>query len=110
MADTGLFPDRAPPHGRKPGLPAGLPVGDRLELRRRHRALSRGDSWTVVFWRSLWAAAFLLGFMLWRDGARGTLRLFRGMGLPGLAVALCFAIASTASSSRSPTPRSPTSC
>ena len=33
--------------------------------------------------------------MLWRDGARGTLALFRGMGLPGLAVALCFATAST---------------
>ena len=54
------------------------------------------DSWTVVFWRSLWAAIFLLGFMLWRDGGRGTVRLFAGMGLAGLAVALCFGIASTA--------------
>lgn len=53
------------------------------------------DSWAVIFWRSVWAAAFLLGFMLWRDGGRGTLRLFAGMGLPGLAVALCFATAST---------------
>ncbi|RJG46364.1 DMT family transporter [Mesorhizobium sp. DCY119] len=53
------------------------------------------DSWTVVFWRSFWAAVFLLGFMAWRDGLRGTLKLFRGMGLPGLAVALCFAVAST---------------
>ncbi len=53
------------------------------------------DSWTVVFWRSFWAAAFLLGFMAWRDGLHGTLKLFRGMGLPGLAVALCFAVAST---------------
>jgi drug/metabolite transporter (DMT)-like permease len=53
------------------------------------------DSWTVVFWRSLWAAAFLLGFMLWRDGRRGTIRLFREMGVPGLAVALCFATAAT---------------
>lgn len=54
------------------------------------------DSWAVIFWRSVWAAAFLLGFMLWRDGGRGTLKLFTGMGLPGLAVALCFASASTA--------------
>lgn len=54
------------------------------------------DSWAVIFWRSVWAAVFLLGFMLWRDGGRGTLRLFTGMGLPGLAVALCFASASTA--------------
>lgn len=53
------------------------------------------DSWTVVFWRSLWAAAFLLAFMAWRDGARGTAALFRGMGVPGFAVALCFAIAGT---------------
>jgi drug/metabolite transporter (DMT)-like permease len=59
------------------------------------RFIETADSWTVVFWRSLWAAAFLLGFMLLRDGARGTLRLFRDMGLPGIAVAFCFATAST---------------
>jgi len=59
------------------------------------RFIEAGDSWTVVFWRSFWAASFLLGFMLWRDGGRGTLRLFRDMGLPGLAVAACFATAST---------------
>ncbi|TIT89020.1 MAG: EamA family transporter, partial [Mesorhizobium sp.] len=40
------------------------------------------DNWTIVFWRSLWAVAFLLCFMAWRDGWRGTLKLFRGMGLP----------------------------
>lgn len=59
------------------------------------RFLEVDDSWTVVFWRSSWAAAFLLGFMIWRDGVDGTLRLFRRMGLPGVAVACCFAIAST---------------
>lgn len=59
------------------------------------RFIDAGDSWTVVFWRSLWAAAFLLAFMLWRDGWRGTVLLFRGMGLPSLAVAMCFAVAST---------------
>lgn len=59
------------------------------------RFIHVGDSWTVVFWRSLWAVAFLIAFMLWRDGGRGTLKLFRGMGLPGLGVALCFATAST---------------
>lgn len=59
------------------------------------RFLEADDSWTIVFWRSFWAAAFLLGFMLWRDGLGGTLRMFRGMGLPGLAVAFCFAAAST---------------
>lgn len=59
------------------------------------RFVEAGDSWTVVFWRSFWAAAFLIGFMLWRDGAGGTMRLFRSMGLPGVAVACCFAVAST---------------
>lgn len=60
------------------------------------RFITAGDSWTVVFWRSVWAAAFLLSFMVWRDGWRGMLKLFRDMGLPGLAVGFCFAIASTA--------------
>ena len=59
------------------------------------RFIEAPDPWTVVFWRSVWAALFLLGFMLWRDGARGTLRLFRGMGLPGLAVACCLAISTS---------------
>ncbi|QDC01969.1 MULTISPECIES: DMT family transporter [Phyllobacteriaceae] len=59
------------------------------------RFIDTPDSWTVVFWRSVWAAAFLVGFMLWRDGWRGTVALFRGMGLPGLIVAACFGTAST---------------
>jgi drug/metabolite transporter (DMT)-like permease len=59
------------------------------------RFLEMGDSWAIVFWRSIWAAAFLLGFMLLRDGGRGTLRLFRDMGWPGIAVGLCFATASS---------------
>ncbi|RWK56170.1 DMT family transporter [Mesorhizobium sp.] len=59
------------------------------------RFIDAGDSWTVVFWRSVWAAAFLVCFMVWRDGWHGMVKLFRGMGLPGLAVAFCFATAST---------------
>jgi len=59
------------------------------------RFLEVDDSWTVVFWRSIFAALFLLVFMLWRDGPRGTVALFKNMGLAGLGVALCFAIAST---------------
>lgn len=54
------------------------------------------DGWTVIFWRSLWAAIFLIGFMLVRDGIKGTIRLFAGMGFSGLAVSICFAAASTA--------------
>jgi drug/metabolite transporter (DMT)-like permease len=59
------------------------------------RFLSVGDSWTTVFWRSIWAASFLLAFMLVRDGPRGTAKLFASMGVPGFAVAACFATAST---------------
>jgi drug/metabolite transporter (DMT)-like permease len=53
------------------------------------------DIWTIVFWRSFWAAAFLFAFMLWRDGPRGTLALITSMRTPSFAVALCFATAST---------------
>lgn len=59
------------------------------------RFISVPESWTIIFWRSVFAALFLLGFMLLRDGVGGTRRLFANMGLAGLAVALCFATAST---------------
>lgn len=59
------------------------------------RFIQAPDSWTIVFWRSLWACLFLILFMLWRDGARGALKAFRTMGLPGLAVSVCFTISMT---------------
>lgn len=59
------------------------------------RFIEVDDNWTIVFWRSLWAAIFLLGFMIWRDGLIGTMRLFRGMGIAGIVVGSCFAIASS---------------
>ena len=59
------------------------------------RYISTPDPWTVVFWRALFASTFLLLFMLWRDGPKGTAAMFRGMGLPGLGVAVCFGIASS---------------
>lgn len=57
--------------------------------------ITTGESWTIVFWRSVWAALFLLMFMLVREGRRGTLNLFANMGLPGICVTICFATAST---------------
>ena len=64
------------------------------------RSLEYPDPWTILFWRSLSAMAFLLGFMLVRDGARGTVELFRRMGLAGFLVgfflagsSICFLIA-----------------
>ena len=59
------------------------------------RYLTVGDSWTIVFWRSMFAALFLLAFMLVRDGLKGTIALLSGTGAAGLGVALCFALAST---------------
>jgi drug/metabolite transporter (DMT)-like permease len=59
------------------------------------RYISEPDPWTIVFWRALFSSAFLLLFMLWRDGPKDTVRMFRGMGLPGIGVALCFGIASS---------------
>jgi drug/metabolite transporter (DMT)-like permease len=59
------------------------------------RFLEADDSWTVVFWRSLFAAFFLVNFLLVRDGPRGTALQFRAMGVPGVVVGLCFASAST---------------
>jgi drug/metabolite transporter (DMT)-like permease len=59
------------------------------------RFIAEPDAWTVVFWRSFFAASFLLLFMLWRDGPRATVQMFRSMGWPGLGVACCFAIASS---------------
>ena len=53
------------------------------------------NPWITVFWRSATAALFLLAFMLLRDGRAGTVQLFARMGLPGFAVAACFAVAST---------------
>ena len=59
------------------------------------RFLHISDNWTVVFWRCLFGALFLLVFMLLRDGPRGTVKLFSGMGWPGIVVGLCFTVAST---------------
>ena len=53
------------------------------------------NPWVTIFWRSGTAALFLLAFMLLRDGRAGTAALFARMGPAGLAVAFCFAIATT---------------
>jgi drug/metabolite transporter (DMT)-like permease len=59
------------------------------------RFLETENSWAIVFWRSYFAAVFLLLYMGLRDGPNGTAQLFRNMGWAGVGVASCFAIAST---------------
>jgi len=48
------------------------------------------DPWTTLFWRSVFAAASLLAYLVWRDGARWT-EGFRRLGRVGVAMGLCFA-------------------
>jgi drug/metabolite transporter (DMT)-like permease len=48
------------------------------------------DPWTTLFWRSVFAAAALLGYLAWREG-RDVWRGFRRLGSAGLTMALCFA-------------------
>lgn len=57
--------------------------------------ITANDDWAIIFWRSIWAALFLSGYMLIKEGRRGTVQLFIKMGWPGVSVAICFAIAST---------------
>jgi drug/metabolite transporter (DMT)-like permease len=57
------------------------------------RFIEAPDTWTVVFWRSVFAASFLIGFLVLRDGRKAA-SAFREMGWPGLIVALCFMTAS----------------
>lgn len=56
--------------------------------------LISADPWTTVFWRSLFAAAFLFAYLLWRERGRGLVP-FREAGWAGLAVGVCFGTAST---------------
>ena len=45
------------------------------------------DTWTLLFWRSLFGALFLLGVLVRQEG-RGALRAIRSMGWPGWGVAI----------------------
>lgn len=59
------------------------------------RFIGVSDGWTIVFWRCLFAGLFLAVFMLLRDGPKGTVRLFKALGWPGLSIAVGFALVST---------------
>jgi len=52
------------------------------------------DAWTTVFWRSVFAALFLLGVTAVQERGATWARI-RGLGAAGVGMALCFAIAST---------------
>lgn len=46
------------------------------------------DAATILFWRGIFTALAVTAFVAWREG-RGTLRAFRAIGGPGVAIALC---------------------
>ena len=45
------------------------------------------DTWTLVFWRSVFGALFLAAVLVWQE-RRGTLRVIGTMGLPGWGVVI----------------------
>jgi drug/metabolite transporter (DMT)-like permease len=59
------------------------------------RSFQVSDSWTIIFWRSLAAGAFLLAFIALRHG-RQAITQFRRMGWPGVGVGACLAASSIA--------------
>jgi drug/metabolite transporter (DMT)-like permease len=56
------------------------------------------DTWTTVFWRGIFCAVLLLGataMRAWSRNAGGPIAAVRAIGWPGVAMATCFAVAST---------------
>lgn len=56
--------------------------------------IAHTDAWTTVFWRSVFCAAFLVAVVV-AASCREPLAPFRAMGWAGVAMAACFATAST---------------
>jgi len=48
------------------------------------------DPWTTLFWRSVFAGAFLLAYLAWRDG-RSLITAPQRLGWAGIAMGCCFA-------------------
>jgi drug/metabolite transporter (DMT)-like permease len=57
------------------------------------RLLQVADTWTTIFWRSVFAALGLLTWVRIRQG-RGFARAFRSIGPTGAVIAACFSMAS----------------
>jgi drug/metabolite transporter (DMT)-like permease len=57
------------------------------------RLLDDHQPWRTIFWRSLFAVIFMVGYVVASERTK-TLRVFRAIGVPGLLLAACFAVAS----------------
>ena len=53
------------------------------------------DAWTILFWRGIFAGAFIAAYIVWRY-RRDTLRIYRAMGRPGWLFAFCSTVGMTA--------------
>lgn len=49
------------------------------------------DAWTTLFWRSVFAALFLVAYLSWRRG-KAFFAAFRCMGREGVAMGVCFGL------------------
>jgi drug/metabolite transporter (DMT)-like permease len=56
------------------------------------RFITVEDTWTVVFWRSVFASIFILGFMVARDGLAGALNLIKAARWPTIIVGLSYTV------------------
>ena len=83
-----------PPTARLVGLLCALAAPLCWSIGGLLQRLISTDVWTTIFWRSLFAAVFLVAYVLWRERGRG-LAPFKDAGWAGLAVGVCFAVAST---------------
>lgn len=50
------------------------------------------DTWTVLFWRGIFAGLFIAAIVAWQE-RRNTLRVVRGIGWVGIVIALCSGLA-----------------
>src|SRR5262250_1399500 len=53
------------------------------------------DSWTILFWRGIFAGLFIAVYIVWQYGA-DTLRIYRSLGLRGWLFTVCAAFGMTA--------------
>ena len=58
------------------------------------RFMSVADSFTIIFWRSVFAALFLAGFLVWQEGWAGAKKSLLAMRWPSLGVSAGFVVAS----------------
>lgn len=57
--------------------------------------LVAADTWTVLFWRGIFAGLFIAGVVVWQERRR-TLAVIGGIGWPGIAIAFCSGLATIA--------------